>query len=52
VENFGRPEGPLNLARVYEKEGRLDDAVTALQRAVAYTNPPAPRWTVAWFNGG
>ena len=27
VERLGRPEGPLNLARVYHKEGRLDDAV-------------------------
>src|SRR5204862_3260237 len=39
-----------NLARVYFKEGRLEDAVAALQRA-ARANPPAPRWTVAWLNG-
>src|SRR3546814_17672064 len=32
------------------KEGRLDDAVLALQRANKF-DPPAPRWTVAWFNG-
>ncbi len=51
VEQLGRPEGPLNLARVYEKEGRLDEAVAALQRASACTNPPAARWTIAWFNG-
>ena len=51
VEKIGRPEGPLNLARVYEKEGRLDDAVIALQRAATHTNPPAARWTIAWFNG-
>jgi tetratricopeptide (TPR) repeat protein len=50
VEKLGRPDGPLNLARVYLKEGRLDEAVTALQRA-AQANPPAPRWTVAWLNG-
>jgi len=50
VETLGRPDGPLNLARVYFKEGRLDDAVAALQRASAF-DPPAPRWTVAWFNG-
>ncbi len=50
VEKTGRPDGPLNLARVYLKEGRLDDAVGALQRA-AKTDPPAPRWTVAWLNG-
>jgi tetratricopeptide (TPR) repeat protein len=40
----------VNLARVYFKEGRLDDTVAALQRA-AKCDPPAPRWTVAWFNG-
>ncbi|HEY0548468.1 MAG TPA: tetratricopeptide repeat protein, partial [Verrucomicrobiae bacterium] len=50
VEKLGRYDGPLNLARVYFKEGRLDDAVGALQRA-AKSNPPAPRWTVAWLNG-
>jgi hypothetical protein len=50
VEAMGRPDGPLNLARVYFKEGRLDDAVDALQRA-AKMDPPAPRWTVAWLNG-
>lgn len=50
VEKLGRFDGPINLARVYYKEGRLDDAVEALQRA-AKSDPPAPRWTVAWFNG-
>jgi tetratricopeptide (TPR) repeat protein len=50
VEKLGRYDGPLNLARVYFKEGRLDDAVAALQRASRF-NPPAPRWTVAWLNG-
>jgi tetratricopeptide (TPR) repeat protein len=50
VEQLGRADGPLNLARVYIKEGRLSDAVAALQRAASFT-PPAPRWTVAWFNG-
>jgi tetratricopeptide (TPR) repeat protein len=50
VEQLGRPDGPVNLARVYLKEGRLDDAVAALQRA-ARCDPPAPRWTIAWFNG-
>ena len=50
VERIGRADGPVNLARVYLKEGRIDDAVAALQRA-AKCNPPAPRWTVAWLNG-
>jgi tetratricopeptide (TPR) repeat protein len=50
VEKLGRADGAVNLARVYFKEGRLDEAVTALQRAVKF-QPPAPRWTVEWFNG-
>ncbi|MCB1127818.1 MAG: tetratricopeptide repeat protein, partial [Verrucomicrobiae bacterium] len=50
VEARGRWDGPVNLARVYFKEGRLDAAVAALQRAAAF-DPPAPRWLVAWFSG-
>ena len=50
VEKLGRADGPVNLARVYFKEGRLEDTVAALQRASKF-DPPAPRWTVAWFNG-
>jgi tetratricopeptide (TPR) repeat protein len=50
VEKLGFVDGPLNLARVYLKEGRLDEAVTTLKRA-ANCDPPAPRWTVAWLNG-
>ena len=36
VEALGRWDGPLNLARVYNTEGRLDDAVAALQRGSKY----------------
>jgi tetratricopeptide (TPR) repeat protein len=50
VERLGRADGPVNLGRVYFKEGRLDDAVAALQRAARF-DPPAPRWTVAWLSG-
>ncbi|HEX7860298.1 MAG TPA: tetratricopeptide repeat protein [Verrucomicrobiae bacterium] len=50
VEKLGRADGPLNLARVYVKEGRLNDAVAALDRAMK-ANPPAPPWTVAWLTG-
>ncbi len=38
----------LNMARVYEKEGRLPLAVEALDKA---NKAGAPWWTVAWFNG-
>ncbi len=50
VEELGRPDGPLNRARVYIKEGRLEEAVAALSRAAAF-DPPAPPWSVAWFTG-
>ncbi len=36
VQQAGRFDGPINLARVYEREGRLDDAVAALNRAAQY----------------
>lgn len=48
VERLGRPEGPLNLARVYHKEGRVDEAARALDRARAAGAAP---WTVAWLTG-
>jgi tetratricopeptide (TPR) repeat protein len=53
VEALGRADGPLNLARVFFKEGRLDDAVAALQRAndAKRFDPPGNRWTIAWLNG-
>ncbi|MBC8003717.1 MAG: hypothetical protein H7X97_14120, partial [Opitutaceae bacterium] len=50
VERLKRADGPLNQARVYLKEGRLDDTVNALKRAATF-DPPAPRWTMAWLNG-
>jgi len=50
VERLGRADGPMNLARVYLKEGRLEEATAALQRAARF-NPPPPRWTLAWLSG-
>ncbi len=53
VEKAGRADGPLNLARVYHKEGRLNEAVEALQRAndTNRFKPSGNRWTIAWLNG-
>ena len=49
VEQLGRPEGPLNLARVYLEQGSVQErAVAALERAAAF-EPPAPEWSVLWF---
>jgi len=54
VEELGRYDGPLNLARALVEEGgpgQLDQAAAALQRAAAYKEPAAPPWTVAWLSG-
>jgi len=48
VERLGRPDGPLNLARVLYREGRLGEAAEALQRAADRDAPP---WVVAWYTG-
>jgi len=51
VESLGRPEGPLNLARVYLAQGTVEDrAIEALARAASF-DPPAAPWSVAWFTG-
>jgi len=51
VEKLGRPDGPLNLARVYLEQGTVEDrAIEALGRAASF-DPPAPSWSVAWFTG-
>jgi tetratricopeptide (TPR) repeat protein len=50
VAELGRADGWLNLARVHEKEGRVDDAVAALRKAIEHPEP-APAWTVSWLTG-
>lgn len=52
VEQLKRFDGPMNLARVYLSEGRLDEAVEALNRANVFQDEPDfPRWTWAWLSG-
>jgi tetratricopeptide (TPR) repeat protein len=49
VERLGRPDGPLNLARVYIKEGLVQThAPQALERAARF-DPPANPWTLLWL---
>ena len=48
VTAAGRAEGDLNLARVWIREGRLDEAAAALRRAA---HGGAYPWSVAWFGG-
>ncbi len=51
VEELGRPDGPINLARVYLREGRVtEEAPEALRRARDF-DPPANEWQVLWFSG-
>jgi len=51
VESLGRPDGPLNLARVYIKEGRVTtEAPEALRRARDF-NPPTYEWSLLYFSG-
>jgi len=50
VERLGKPDGPLNLARVYLAQGAVADrAVAALARAAKF-DPPARPWTLAWLS--
>jgi tetratricopeptide (TPR) repeat protein len=49
VEELNQYHGPLNLARVYFTEGRLDEAVQAANRAAAFADAPA--WTISWLSG-
>lgn len=52
VERLDRWDGPMNLTRVYNIEGRINEAVAALQRASKYSAEPGyPRWTWAWLSG-
>jgi tetratricopeptide (TPR) repeat protein len=50
VEKLGRGDGALNIARAALREGRLDEAAAALERA-ARAKVPAVPWTVTWFTG-
>ncbi len=49
VERLGRADGSLNLARVYLREGRLDDATDALARAAKHGESAYP-WLIAYFS--
>lgn len=51
VEELGRYDGALNMARALFREGRLDEAVDAIKRAAKHNDPPAPKWTMSWLTG-
>jgi len=50
VESLGSYHGPLNLARVYQIEGDLDEATRCLQRALRAPPPEFPWWTASWLS--
>lgn len=50
VEELGRYDGPLNLARVLHREGQINEAVAAIQRAAEHEDPAAPSWTLSWLS--
>ena len=49
VVELGRAEGWVNLARVYQREGRIPDALAALENASKHAKQTQP-WTVAWLS--
>ena len=50
VAELGRADGWVNLARVYQREGRIPDALSALEKAAAHKEPAAP-WVINWLTG-
>ena len=52
VEELKQFHGPINLARLYNREARLDDAVEAINRAEKFLGTKGyPEWTVRWLKG-
>lgn len=52
VERLGRPDGPLNQARVHLQRGYVAEAEEALTRAAAFEEHAAPPWTLSWLRAG
>jgi tetratricopeptide (TPR) repeat protein len=51
VAALDRADGWINLARVYQKEGRIPDALAALEKAAAHEPEPAAPWVINWLTG-
>ena len=47
---LGQPDGWINLARVYQREGRIPEALRALEKAAQHPEPKAP-WVINWLTG-
>ena len=50
VADLGKADGWVNLARVYQREGRIPDALKALEKAASHPKPAAP-WVINWLTG-
>jgi tetratricopeptide (TPR) repeat protein len=50
VAALDRADGWVNLARVYQREGRIPDALAALEKAANHKEPGAP-WVINWLTG-
>jgi tetratricopeptide (TPR) repeat protein len=50
VAELGKADGWVNLARVYQREGRIPDALEALEKAASHAKPAAP-WVINWLTG-
>ncbi len=51
VAELGFADGWVNLARIYQREGRIPDARLALERAANHPTKPAAPWVIAWLSG-
>ena len=50
VAELGIADGWVNLGRVYQKEGRIPEALSALEKAAKHEKPSAP-WVINWLSG-
>ena len=50
VADLGSADGWVNLARVYQREGRIAEALVALEKAAQHEKPSAP-WVINWLSG-
>ncbi|CAN5911648.1 multiheme c-type cytochrome [soil metagenome] len=50
ANEYDRADGWVNLARVYQREGRIPDALNALEKAASHPEPAAT-WTINWLTG-
>ncbi len=48
---MGRFDGHINLARLYQLDGRLDEATEMLNAAAASKAADLPVWTINWLKG-